>query len=65
MTTQMKEYNGIAASPGIVMGKAFLYLDDTVMVPEYDITSEEVTGERTRILYADERAIEEIELLKT
>ncbi len=65
MTTQMKEYNGIAASPGIVMGKAFLYLDDTVMVPEYDITSEEVTGERTRFLCAVERAIEEIELLKT
>jgi phosphotransferase system enzyme I (PtsI) len=65
LTTQMKEYNGIAASPGIVMGKAFLYLDDTVMVPEYDITSEEVTGERTRFLCAVERAIEEIELLKT
>jgi phosphoenolpyruvate-protein phosphotransferase (PTS system enzyme I) len=60
----MKKIIGISASPGIVTGKAFLYLDDTIKVPRYEIDEAEVDNEFQRFLDAAEKASEEIQELK-
>lgn len=44
----MKNLAGISASPGIAIGKPFLYIHDQPTVPRYDISDTEVDSEITR-----------------
>ncbi|MBN1649474.1 MAG: phosphoenolpyruvate--protein phosphotransferase [Spirochaetales bacterium] len=60
----MKEIYGISASPGIIVGKVFLYSDEVKSVPEYAIQNDEVDLEIERLNNAIEKAILEIKDLK-
>nr|MBP7494845.1 phosphoenolpyruvate--protein phosphotransferase [Spirochaetales bacterium] len=60
----MMELKGISASPGIVTGKAFLYLDDNPPIPKYDISPAIIPLELERFEEAQDKAIRELELLK-
>jgi phosphotransferase system enzyme I (PtsI) len=60
----MMELKGISASPGIVTGKAFLYLDDNPPIPKYDISPAIIPLELERFEEAQNKAIRELELLK-
>jgi phosphotransferase system enzyme I (PtsI) len=59
----MMEFTGISASPGIARGKAFLFLEDRLSVPRYDITSSQVGSEFERFLGALEKASAEVKEL--
>jgi phosphotransferase system enzyme I (PtsI) len=56
----MMEFTGISASPGIARGKAFLFLEDRVSVPRYDISPAQVDLEYRRFTSALEKAAEEV-----
>ncbi len=60
----MKELRGISVSPGIVVGKAFLYLDDRPQVPHYTVSVLQVDSEITRFQSARDRAVSEVEALR-
>ena len=60
----MMELKGIPASPGIVTGKAFLYIDDNPPIPKYDISPAIIPLELERFEEAQRKAICELELLK-
>lgn len=60
----MLEFHGISASPGIAIGPAFLYLDDSPRVPKYEVGLEDVTGELERFRTAVHRAREELDALR-
>ncbi|MCX7788253.1 MAG: phosphoenolpyruvate--protein phosphotransferase [Spirochaetes bacterium] len=60
----MMELKGIPASPGIVTGKAFLYLDDNPPIPKYDISPSIIPLELERFEEAQRKAIRELEILK-
>jgi phosphotransferase system enzyme I (PtsI) len=57
-------YQGISASPGIAVGKAFLYIEDTSVIPRYPITPDEVEGEVSRYQRAVKKAGDEITQIK-
>jgi phosphotransferase system enzyme I (PtsI) len=52
----MRSLTGISASPGIAIGKPFLYLHEPPTVPRYDISGEEVEPEIERFREAVARA---------
>lgn len=54
------EFTGISASPGIARGKAFLFLEDRLSVPRYDIASTQVGFENERFLSALSTAAAEV-----
>jgi phosphotransferase system enzyme I (PtsI) len=56
----MMEFTGISASPGIARGKAFLFLEDRISVPRYDISGTQVEPEYGRFLTALEKASAEV-----
>lgn len=57
----MKELRGISASPGVAVGKAFLYLyDETPAIPRYGIHEHEVESEWERLLTAVKIAEDEV-----
>jgi phosphotransferase system enzyme I (PtsI) len=60
----MKVLKGVPASPGFAIGRAYLYNDDELNVPEYEILEAEIVPERERYRAAVARAIEELELLQ-
>lgn len=60
----MKTLHGISASPGIAIGKVFYYLDESIRVPKYDISENELRNENRRLDQAVERAKQELEALK-
>ncbi len=60
----MRELEGISASPGISIGKVFLYLDDTPSVPRYEIDNEQIKTEMQRLHDAVEKAESELQGLK-
>ena len=60
----MKELKGISVSPGIVVGKAFLYVDDKPQIPNYAVSAAQIPGEIARFRKAQEGAILEVEALK-
>jgi phosphoenolpyruvate-protein phosphotransferase (PTS system enzyme I) len=60
----MVEFSGISASPGIVMGKVFLYTDDNWKVPKYEILEEDIPREIERFHEAVRKAEEEVQGLK-
>jgi phosphotransferase system enzyme I (PtsI) len=60
----MKTFSGIPASPGIVIGKAFLYLEeDFPEIPRYSIKKHQIESEWARFLGAIKEAGEEIKTL--
>jgi phosphotransferase system enzyme I (PtsI) len=60
----MKEFRGVAASPGIAIGRAFLFSDDDLTVPEYAIGDHQVEVEMARYRSAVGRAVLELEQIK-
>jgi len=64
VNSDMKNLKGIPASPGIAIGKAFLYLDDIIKIPKYEVSEDEIHLEFTRFLEATKRASEEIHEIK-
>ncbi len=63
--TIMQELNGISVSPGIAIGKAFLYLDETPNIPRYRVQKHDLEGEFERLGSAIERAVEELENIQS
>jgi len=60
----MKEFRGVPASPGIAIGRAFLYSDDDLTVPEYPIHLHQISPEMDRYRAAVNRAVVELERIK-
>jgi phosphotransferase system enzyme I (PtsI) len=61
----MKTFTGISASPGIAIGKAFLYLEeDFPEIPRYSIKKNQIETEWARLLKANGEAAEEIRALQ-
>ncbi len=60
----MRELTGISASPGITIGRVFLYIDDAFTVPRYDVKESELDREYERFQEALEKATQEIIDLK-
>lgn len=58
---------GISASPGITIGKVFLYYDETEReaVPSYNIEYHEIEAEKRRLEKAVDRAVNELVDIKT
>ena len=54
------ELTGISASPGIARGKAFLFLEERISVPRYDISGPQVESEYGRFITALEKASAEV-----
>ncbi|MDR2149785.1 MAG: phosphoenolpyruvate--protein phosphotransferase [Spirochaetaceae bacterium] len=60
----MKELHGIPVSPGIGIGKVFLYLDNMALeIPRYDITRGQVEYEWSRFTAALSNAVAEVRSL--
>ncbi len=60
----MVEVKGISASPGIVTGKAFVYIDENPQIPKYDIHTSRIPLELERLRDALDKAAAEIEGIK-
>jgi phosphotransferase system enzyme I (PtsI) len=60
----MRKLTGISASPGIAIGKPFLYIHERPTVPRYDISSSEVDNELGRFREAADRAKSELESIR-
>ncbi|MCX7023995.1 MAG: phosphoenolpyruvate--protein phosphotransferase [Spirochaetes bacterium] len=61
----MKQFSGIPASPGIAIGRAFVFFDDEgVQVPSYSISASDVGSEWSRLVIAIDKAKVEVELLR-
>ncbi len=60
----MKMLKGVSASPGIAIGRIYLYLDENYKVPQYDVKLNDLPGEMTRYRAAVKKASEEIDILK-
>ncbi len=60
----MREFKGISASSGIAIGRIFLYLDEKLKVPRYDILPDDLESEFNRFKEASLRAVEEIKALQ-
>src|SRR6056297_2974372 len=60
----MKTFKGISASPGIYIGKIFLYLDEISQIPKYEIEPEDVEAELERFHSAADKAGDEIKSLQ-
>ena len=54
------EFAGISASPGIARGKAFLFIEDKLTIPRYEISTSQVENENERFLSALGKASEEV-----
>ncbi|MBN1410454.1 MAG: phosphoenolpyruvate--protein phosphotransferase [Spirochaetales bacterium] len=61
----MIELKGIDVSPGIVIGKAFLYTEEKYFIPKYDIPLDQIKNEYARFLSAVKSATDEMKLLVT
>ena len=62
----MKKLNGIPGSSGIVIGKAFLYLEkDLPEIPRYSIRKNQIEAELKRFKSASEEAAADIRVLQT
>ncbi|MDR1400573.1 MAG: phosphoenolpyruvate--protein phosphotransferase [Treponema sp.] len=60
----MKKYTGNPVSPGIALGKAFVYLDNnTGEVPHYSIQKNQLDSEWSRFLSANDEALAELTAL--
>ena len=59
----MMEFAGISASPGIAIGRVFLFLDEKLAVPRHDIAPSQVDAEYARFAAALGRAVAEVRTL--
>lgn len=57
----MKTLTGVSASPGIAIGKPFLYIHEQPTVPRYDIVEDEVDSEMDRFRAAIESTVADLE----
>ena len=60
----MKVVKGIMVSPGIAIGRAFVYSENSVSIPNYDISPGQVRYEFERFNVALEKAAQEVISLK-
>jgi phosphotransferase system enzyme I (PtsI) len=60
----MRITKGIAASPGVSIAPAFLFMDDSIEIPQYHITSADISAELDRFHEASLLAKREIEALR-
>jgi len=60
----MEKIIGISASPGIVWGKAFVYIEESFQIPHYDIGPSWVVNEQKRLQDALDKAVSEVKTLK-
>ncbi len=60
----MKVINGIPSSPGIAIGKVFLYTNQNLTVPVYPIEQDEVAAEVDRVKEAVEKTRSDLQELK-
>ncbi len=60
----MREYTGIAGSPGVAMGHAFIYDEANFWVDEKDISLEQVEQEKARFATALKDVVKDIKALK-
>ncbi len=60
----MTELRGIAASPGIAIGRVLLHMDDHPQIPRYKITRRNLDAEKSRLIAAVQRASTDIEKIK-
>ena len=60
----MRIIKGISASPGIYIGKVFLYQEERHNVPKYKIEEKELKAEFSRFLEAIEKSKKELEQIK-
>jgi phosphotransferase system enzyme I (PtsI) len=56
----MLEFAGISASPGIAVGRVFLFLEDKLAIPRYTIAASQADAEQARFAAALERAAGEL-----
>ncbi len=61
---KMKEFHGISASPGIAIGRVFLYLEDSMAVPKYTIDKDSFETEIKRYQEAVDKATTDLTDLK-
>jgi phosphoenolpyruvate-protein phosphotransferase (PTS system enzyme I) len=61
----MTELTGISVSPGIAIGKAFVYMSERPQIPSYSIPAADVPAEKARFHSARTRATDEIKALKS
>jgi phosphotransferase system enzyme I (PtsI) len=59
----MLEFAGISASPGIAIGRVFLFLEDKLAIPRYPIAASQVDAEYARFSAALGRACTEVRAL--
>jgi phosphotransferase system enzyme I (PtsI) len=62
---RMLEFAGISASPGIAIGRVFLFLEDKLAFPRYSIAPSQVDAEVARFAAALERAASALRALAT
>ncbi|MBN1525275.1 MAG: phosphoenolpyruvate--protein phosphotransferase [Spirochaetales bacterium] len=60
----MNEYKGIIVSPGISVGKVYLFREEKITIPKYAIAVHQISHEIERFVQAVESAITEISQLK-
>ncbi|MBB6482236.1 phosphoenolpyruvate--protein phosphotransferase [Spirochaeta isovalerica] len=60
----MKEFHGISASPGIAIGRVFLYMEDSMAVPKYTIEHDSIDTEISRYEEAVNKATSDLNQLK-
>jgi phosphotransferase system enzyme I (PtsI) len=60
----MKEFTGISAFAGIVIGEAYLYTGSSYSTPKYDISTADIKQEHTRFEEAVSKASAEIKEIK-
>ncbi|HBE46519.1 MAG TPA: phosphoenolpyruvate--protein phosphotransferase, partial [Spirochaetaceae bacterium] len=60
----MRITKGIAASPGVSIAPAFLFIDDSADIPQYHITTADIPAELDRFHEASLLAKREIEALR-
>jgi phosphotransferase system enzyme I (PtsI) len=61
----MKFVKGIMVSPGIAIGKAFLYAGHSDIVPSYEVAPAQIAGEMARFGEALQKAVQELEDLRS
>ncbi|HEB10435.1 MAG TPA: phosphoenolpyruvate--protein phosphotransferase [Spirochaetales bacterium] len=59
----MEQLKGIMVSPGIAIGRAYVYAEQKYSIPRYDISADQVIYEAERFLDAVQKAGAEIEAL--
>jgi phosphotransferase system enzyme I (PtsI) len=61
----MEELSGINGSPGVALGKAFLFLEEKLTVPKYEISHAQTAFENERFMTAVRAARNEVKSLTT